>query len=92
MSTTANQPSPTPSSSERVLSPLLKPAKRMWRLYTQEQRLTDDRRFTDTRKDEQERGITIKSTAISLYAHMPDPEDIKDIPQVCATQQLPNRC
>ncbi|KPI43503.1 Elongation factor 2 [Cyphellophora attinorum] len=38
-------------------------------------------RFTDTRKDEQERGITIKSTAISLYAHLPDPEDIKDIPQ-----------
>ncbi|KAJ9499173.1 translation elongation factor 2 [Exophiala xenobiotica] len=38
-------------------------------------------RFTDTRKDEQERGITIKSTAISLYAHLPDPEDLKDIPQ-----------
>jgi hypothetical protein len=39
-------------------------------------------RFTDTRKDEQERGITIKSTAISLYANLPDPEDLKDIPQV----------
>ena len=38
-------------------------------------------RFTDTRKDEQDRCITIKSTAISLYAHMPDEEDIKDIPQ-----------
>ncbi|KIV81094.1 elongation factor 2 [Exophiala sideris] len=38
-------------------------------------------RFTDTRKDEQERGITIKSTAISLYAHLPDEEDLKDIPQ-----------
>ncbi|KIV98198.1 elongation factor 2 [Exophiala mesophila] len=38
-------------------------------------------RFTDTRKDEQERGITIKSTAISLYAHLPDPDDLKDIPQ-----------
>ncbi|ETI27947.1 elongation factor 2 [Cladophialophora carrionii CBS 160.54] len=38
-------------------------------------------RFTDTRKDEQERGITIKSTAISLYAHLPNEEDLKDIPQ-----------
>lgn len=37
-------------------------------------------RFTDTRKDEQERGITIKSTAISLYAEMSD-EDVKDIKQ-----------
>ncbi|KAJ9608292.1 translation elongation factor 2 [Cladophialophora chaetospira] len=40
-----------------------------------------DARFTDTRKDEQERGITIKSTAISLYAHLPNEEDLKDIPQ-----------
>uniref|UniRef100_A0A0D6QU83 Tr-type G domain-containing protein n=1 Tax=Araucaria cunninghamii TaxID=56994 RepID=A0A0D6QU83_ARACU len=38
-------------------------------------------RFTDTRQDEQDRGITIKSTAISLYAHLPDEEDLKDIPQ-----------
>ncbi|KAI9887217.1 MAG: Elongation factor 2 [Watsoniomyces obsoletus] len=38
-------------------------------------------RGMDTRPDEQERGITIKSTAISLYAHLPDEEDIKDIPQ-----------
>lgn len=37
-------------------------------------------RFTDTRKDEQERGITIKSTAISLYAQMDD-EDVKEIKQ-----------
>ncbi|CCE63246.1 hypothetical protein TPHA_0J02735 [Tetrapisispora phaffii CBS 4417] len=37
-------------------------------------------RFTDTRKDEQERGITIKSTAISLYSEMAD-EDVKDIKQ-----------
>lgn len=37
-------------------------------------------RFTDTRKDEQERGITIKSTAISLYAEMTD-EDVKEIKQ-----------
>lgn len=28
-------------------------------------------RFTDTRKDEQERCITIKSTAISLYYELP---------------------
>ena len=38
-------------------------------------------RFTDTRQDEQDRCITIKSTAISLYAHLADPEDLKDIPQ-----------
>ncbi|CAG7941663.1 unnamed protein product [Penicillium salamii] len=37
-------------------------------------------RFMDTRPDEQDRCITIKSTAISLYAHFPD-EDVKDIPQ-----------
>ncbi|CUS21849.1 LAQU0S04e02212g1_1 [Lachancea quebecensis] len=37
-------------------------------------------RFTDTRKDEQERGITIKSTAISLYSEMTE-EDVKDIKQ-----------
>ncbi|KAK6464482.1 elongation factor 2 [Scheffersomyces coipomensis] len=37
-------------------------------------------RFTDTRKDEQERGITIKSTAISLYAAMAD-DDVKEIKQ-----------
>ena len=38
-------------------------------------------RFTDTRKDEQERCITIKSTAISLYSHFADEEDLKDITQ-----------
>ncbi|KAK5175605.1 Macrophage colony-stimulating factor 1 receptor [Saxophila tyrrhenica] len=37
-------------------------------------------RFTDTRADEQERGVTIKSTAISLYGSLFDPEDLKDIP------------
>ncbi|CAR27982.1 hypothetical protein ZYGR_0N04700 [Zygosaccharomyces rouxii] len=37
-------------------------------------------RFMDTRKDEQERGITIKSTAISLFAEMSD-TDVKDIKQ-----------
>ncbi|KAI8097416.1 elongation factor 2 [Halteromyces radiatus] len=36
-------------------------------------------RFMDTRQDEQDRGITIKSTAISLYFQLPDPEDIKEI-------------
>ncbi|KAF7715524.1 Elongation factor 2 [Penicillium ucsense] len=38
-------------------------------------------RYMDTRKDEQDRGITIKSTAISLYAKFPDPEDLAEIPQ-----------
>ncbi|KAE8355294.1 P-loop containing nucleoside triphosphate hydrolase protein [Aspergillus coremiiformis] len=38
-------------------------------------------RFMDTRADEQERGITIKSTAISLYSKFDDPEDLKEIPQ-----------
>ncbi|KAI9842842.1 MAG: Elongation factor 2 [Sclerophora amabilis] len=38
-------------------------------------------RFTDTRKDEQDRCITIKSTAISLFAHLANEDDIKDIPQ-----------
>ncbi|KAK9326045.1 P-loop containing nucleoside triphosphate hydrolase protein [Lipomyces orientalis] len=37
-------------------------------------------RFTDTRQDEQDRGITIKSTAISLFAEMND-DDVKDIKQ-----------
>ncbi|RUS70378.1 hypothetical protein EGW08_021864 [Elysia chlorotica] len=37
-------------------------------------------RFTDTRKDEQERCITIKSTAISLYHELPQ-EDMKYIKQ-----------
>lgn len=37
-------------------------------------------RFMDTRKDEQERGITIKSTAISLFAEIGD-DDVKDMKQ-----------
>ena len=37
-------------------------------------------RFTDTRQDEQDRCITIKSTAISLYAELNE-EDIKDVQQ-----------
>lgn len=36
-------------------------------------------RFTDTRPDEQERGVTIKSTAISLYGTLAEVEDLKDI-------------
>jgi elongation factor 2 len=40
-----------------------------------------DARATDTRADEQERGITIKSTAISLYGNLSDPDDLKDITQ-----------
>lgn len=38
-----------------------------------------DQRGMDTRADEQERGITIKSTAISLYASLEHEDDIKDI-------------
>lgn len=44
-------------------------------------------RFTDTRKDEQERGITIKSTAISLYATLPD-DDVKEIKQKTAGNEF----
>ncbi|KAJ7757517.1 P-loop containing nucleoside triphosphate hydrolase protein [Mycena metata] len=39
-----------------------------------------DMRFTDTRDDEKERGITIKSTAISMYFEV-DKEDIPSIKQ-----------
>lgn len=39
-----------------------------------------DMRFTDTRDDEKERGITIKSTAISMYFEI-DKEDLPDIKQ-----------
>jgi elongation factor 2 len=37
-------------------------------------------RFTDTRDDEKERGITIKSTAISMYFQM-EKEDCEIIKQ-----------
>jgi elongation factor 2 len=37
-------------------------------------------RFTDTRKDEIERGITIKSTAISMYFEV-DKEELPSIKQ-----------
>ncbi|KAI8588505.1 P-loop containing nucleoside triphosphate hydrolase protein [Geranomyces variabilis] len=39
-----------------------------------------DARYTDTRQDEQDRGITIKSTAISMYFEMPA-EDLGEIKQ-----------
>lgn len=39
-----------------------------------------DMRFTDTREDEKERGITIKSTAISMYFEI-DKEDLTSIKQ-----------
>jgi elongation factor 2 len=39
-----------------------------------------DMRFTDTRDDEKERGITIKSTAVSMYFQI-DKEDVDDIKQ-----------
>jgi elongation factor 2 len=40
-----------------------------------------DARFTDSRKDEQERGITIKSTGVSLYYEV-DTAEGKDIPHL----------
>jgi elongation factor 2 len=39
-----------------------------------------DMRFTDTREDEKERGITIKSTAISMYFEV-DKEELPSIKQ-----------
>jgi translation elongation factor EF-G len=39
-----------------------------------------DMRFTDTREDEKERGITIKSTAISMYFQV-DKEELPAIKQ-----------
>jgi elongation factor 2 len=42
-----------------------------------------DARYMDTRKDEAERGITIKSTAISMYFEM-QKEDLQEIKQTTA--------
>ncbi|KAL3897875.1 MAG: hypothetical protein SGCHY_003113, partial [Lobulomycetales sp.] len=39
-----------------------------------------DARYTDTRQDEQDRGITIKSTAISMYFELNE-DDLKDVKQ-----------
>lgn len=47
-------------------------------------------RATDTRADEQERGITIKSTAISLYGTLPDEEDLKDVVGQVSNGKLPS--
>jgi elongation factor 2 len=47
-------------------------------------------RATDTRADEQERGITIKSTAISLYGTLPDEEDLKDVVGQASNGTLPH--
>ncbi|KZP19945.1 P-loop containing nucleoside triphosphate hydrolase protein [Athelia psychrophila] len=44
-------------------------------------------RFTDTRPDEKERGITIKSTAISMYFEM-DKEDLEAIKQKTAGSEF----
>lgn len=40
-----------------------------------------DARYMDTRPDEAERGITIKSTAISMYFVMEDEDALKEIKQ-----------
>jgi len=45
-------------------------------------------RFTDTRKDEQERCITIKSTAISMYFEMQD----RDLPYIKGENQREKDC
>lgn len=45
-------------------------------------------RFTDTRQDEKDRGITIKSTAISMYFEI-DKEEISAIKQ--KTEGTPHR-
>lgn len=39
-----------------------------------------DARYTDTRQDEQDRGITIKSTAISMFFEMGQ-DDLSDVKQ-----------
>lgn len=45
-------------------------------------------RFTDTRDDEKERGITIKSTAISMYFEV-DKEDLSAIKQKTEGARFP---
>lgn len=44
----------------------------------------------DTRADEQERGITIKSTAISMYFELPK-EDVPEIKQKVDGEAHPTR-
>lgn len=45
-------------------------------------------RFTDTREDEKERGITIKSTAISMYFEV-DKDELSAIKQKTEGEQTP---
>jgi elongation factor 2 len=47
-----------------------------------------DMRFTDTREDEKERGITIKSTAISMYFEV-DKDELSAIKQKTEGEQTP---
>jgi translation elongation factor EF-G len=46
-------------------------------------------RFTDTRDDEKERGITIKSTAISMYFQV-DKDELPYIKQATDGMSLPS--
>ena len=48
-----------------------------------------DMRFTDTRDDEKERGITIKSTAISMYFEV-DKDDVGAIKQKTEGERIPS--
>ena len=48
-----------------------------------------DARFMDTRPDEQERGITIKSTAISMFFEMPE-EELPDVKQKSDGNVIPS--
>ena len=54
-------------------------------------RQAGDARLTDTRQDEQDRGITIKSTGISLYYEMTE-ADLKDLKvRLLACPVLPHK-
>jgi translation elongation factor EF-G len=46
-------------------------------------------RFTDTREDEKERGITIKSTGISMYFEV-NKEDVSAIKQKTEGKSFPS--
>merc|ERR1719478_699486 len=52
--------------------------------------MSGDARYTDTRADEQERGVTIKSTGVSLYFEL-DHEDGKGLtPHLSTSLTLPD--
>src|SRR5947207_3326057 len=53
------------------------------------QQKAGETRFTDTRADEQERCITIKSTAISMYFELPK-DDLPDVKQKTAGMDFLN--